>query len=119
MGYRSDVAAVIYSDGNGDVNDKYVALKMFMGTRFQALSDQWGEEFSWNDPFKRLEFRCEGIKWYDIFPEVTAFEAMLESLSEMGYDHEFLRIGEESDDVECRGSGNDYVLRVHRAIEWD
>ena len=119
MGYRSDVAAVVYSDASGDTAQKYAALKMFMSTKFKTTYDEFYRDFTWNDECQRLEFRCNDVKWYDGFPEVDNFISMLDTLQDMGYDYEFVRVGEEPDDVVHSGNGNECVLSVSREITWE
>lgn len=119
MGYRSDVAAVVYSDASGDTAQKYAALKMFMSTKFKDTYDEFYRDFTWNDKCQRLEFRCNDVKWYDGFPHIDNFMSMLDMLQDMGYDYEFLRVGEDHDDVVHSGDGSDCVLNVQRSIQWD
>lgn len=119
MGYRSDVAAVVYSDASGDTAQKYAALKMFMRTRFKDTHDEFHRDFTWNDECQRLEFRCNDVKWYEGFPAIDNFMSMLDTLEDMGYDCEFVRVGEAPDDTVVSGSGCEGVLRLHREITWE
>lgn len=119
MGYRSDVAAVVYSDWSGDKAQKYAALKMFMSTKFKDTYDEFYRDFTWNDECQRLEFRCNDVKWYDGFPAIDNFMSMLDTLTDMGYEHEFVRVGEDSDDIADSGSGREGVLRIRREITWE
>jgi hypothetical protein len=59
------------------------------------------------------------IKYYDDFPETQALERLKDEIVELGYCMEFIRIGEESDDIDETYEGNrvEYVLRVSRSIE--
>tara|TARA_R110000822_G_scaffold57443_3_gene144414 strand:- start:473 stop:841 length:369 start_codon:yes stop_codon:yes gene_type:complete len=121
MGYRSDVAAVIYAD-DGDtvevIREKYAVLKVLMNTRFKEQNDFDG--FTWNDRLMRLEFRVDNIKWYEGYPEVDGFMDMLEALTKLGYSYEYLRVGEEPDDIDREGNGCNGVLGVtNPQIEWD
>lgn len=118
MGYRSDVAAVVYSDESGDTAQKYAALKMFMSTKFKDTYDEFHRGFTWNDKCQRLEFRCNGAKWYEGSPEIDNFMSMLDTLQDMGYDYEFVRVGEVFDDIVVSGNGSEGVLRTHREITW-
>jgi hypothetical protein len=106
MGYRSDVAAVIYADDSDTVEverqeharEKYAVLKVLMNTRFKV----------------------DNIKWYEGYPEIDGFMKMLDSLEDMGYVYEYLRVGEEPDDIDRKGNGCNSVLDVTSPqIEWD
>jgi hypothetical protein len=126
MGYRSDVAAVIYADDSDTVEverqeharEKYAVLKVLMNTRFKEQNDFDG--YTWNDRRMRLEFRVDNIKWYEGYPEIDGFMKMLDSLEDMGYVYEYLRVGEEPDDIDRKGNGRNSVLDVtNPQIEWD
>jgi hypothetical protein len=123
MGYRSDIAVVIYPDTGEQNEARYGALKLLMNTTFKTTYDTWSngdEDFEWHDNHRVLEFRTDSVKWYDSHPEVAAFHAMLDAIGEMeGYNYEFMRIGEDNDDVEevQRGDDVQYHLGVKRTIE--
>lgn len=118
MGYRSDVAVVIYGDDRNP--EKYALLKTLMNTTFKEAYDAWGNCAIWHDDKCVLEFKIEDVKWYESYPDVIAFTTMLENLQEIeGYNYEFVRIGEEDDDVErqTHGDQHEYLIRVCRSIE--
>jgi len=132
MGYRSQVTAVIYpgepTDPMGPDAYKeyetrmYEALRFLMGTKYAQLMEmQWGWFGSlarWDDREKRLVFEMHDVKWYESYEDVKAFDAMLVEVTELGYCSEFVRVGEESDDIENRyeGEGVRYILNVQRTI---
>jgi hypothetical protein len=130
MGYRSQVTAVIYPDaptdpvGPGEYKEyekeKYEALRFLMGTKFEQIMepDYFGEQAQWDDREKRLVFEMQGVKWYDGYADVQAFEQMLGEVTELGYCTEIMRVGEEINDIEHRTNGEDvqYVLNVERTI---
>jgi hypothetical protein len=120
MGYRSEVATVIYGD-NRDA-DKYALLKTLMNTTFKGAYDAWSASVTWHDTKHVLEFRIEDVKWYDGYADVAAFMQMLEEIGEIeGFNYEFLRIGEDDEDIERQNGGEhgDYITRVNRSIEVD
>ena len=124
MGYRSEVTALVYPNGGADSTVNYNKLKLLMNTTFKELFDEWGgeREFSdgweWNDDVEVLQFTATSVKWYDSFPEVDRFVKFLGEVRELEYEYEFIRIGEDADDVEedSTGDANSY-LSVSRSIE--
>jgi hypothetical protein len=132
MGYRSQVTAVIYPAAPEDPlgpdayteyeTEKYNALRFLMGTKFAQLMDEWfGGEAQWDDRHRRLVFELQDVKWYEGYEDVKAFDAMLVNITELGYCSEFVRVGEETDDIEHRyeGEGVKYLLNVQRTITID
>jgi hypothetical protein len=129
MGYRSDVMVLIYPDVDKqkDEGAKYEQLKLLMGTTFKDVTDVFGEGITWHDDEHVLKFAVEDVKWYPSFSDVQSFEAMLNTLKGYdddgikGYCTEFVRIGEDSNDVEevHTGDNNQYYLQVRRSIECD
>ena len=135
MGYRSQVTAVIYPADPADPmshelykeyeTEKYNALRVLMSTKFAPLMDMESGWFSaaaeWDDRNHRLVFELQDVKWYEGYEDVTAFNAMLIEVTELGYCSEFVRVGEETDDIESRyeGEGVKYLLNVQRTITID
>jgi hypothetical protein len=126
MGYRSNLMALIYPDIKNPSEEQplYDQLKVLMGTTFKAVSDEFGDPYMvWMDADRVLKFDLRDVKWYPSYPDVQMFEAMLVAFSEDGdvggYCTEFVRVGEESDDVEERhtGDNNQYYLQVRREID--
>jgi hypothetical protein len=128
MGYRSDLALVVYSEWSGEdgkpeseckaeYQDKYQTLKLLMNTQFKEVIEHWDPKF--DDPRQMMMIQATDIKYYDTFPETQALERLKSEIVELGYCMEFIRIGEESDDIEETYEGNniEYVLRVSRSIE--
>ena len=119
MGYRSDVQALIYPP-SGDQNLlEYDKLKLLMNTTFKDVFEAWGEEyFSWLPNVRVLQFSANSIKWYDSFPEVDLFPKFLADVQELGYEYEFIRIGEEDDDLETDSTGDaNHYMYVERTIQ--
>lgn len=130
MGYRSSVATVVYPDTakfegeRGVMNkwqeEKFNVLKLLMGTKYATIMEQYFGG-TWEDEMFALTFQINDVKWYSGYGDVEAFETMLEELVELGYSYEFMRIGEEHNDVEHRTGGDniDYVIGVQREFTWD
>jgi hypothetical protein len=76
-----------------------------------------------------FEFKVSSVKWYDEYPEVFAFNQFWEKFSDLvdteeeGNDPcdwaaEFVRLGENTEDIEERSSGDaEWLLQVSRVIE--
>jgi len=119
MGYRSDVKAIIYPLGGDDNLLEYDKLKLLFNTTFQDVFTSWGEDyFSWDDNHRALIFDANSVKWYDSYPEVQKFIVFLRDVQGLGYEYEFMRIGEEDDDVETDRTGDaEGYMYVSRSIE--
>ena len=119
MGYRSDVQALIYPP-SGDQNLlEYDKLKLLFNTTFQDVFTAWGEDyFSWDDKHRVLKFDANSVKWYDSYHEVQTLVKFLADVQGLGYEYEFMRIGEDDDDVETdRTSDAEGFMYVSRTIE--
>jgi len=123
MGYRSAVHALFYTTRKEDLP----LLKLFMDENYpKDLHDL--EEISSNRIYG-YEVVYEDVKWYSGYEDVKAFDAfrtkylaLLDAQEENGKEwaFEFVRIGEETEDVECENSMASLgVLSVSRQIECD
>ena len=134
MGYRSQVKALIYPDAPEDpmsvtnvqdyYTEKYELLKTLMKTTFGHLTDEgaWlANCFEFDDKRDRLIFAAEDVKWYESYSEIAAFHKFRDDVTELGYCTEFIRIGEETDDIQqdFTGTNIEYRLSVSRSIEID
>jgi hypothetical protein len=83
---------------------------------------------TWMDAEHVLKFNLPDVKWYESYPDVRMFDKMLRALDVAndgsdagipGYCTEFIRIGEDSGDVEEHHTGEDnqYYLQVRREID--
>jgi len=125
MGYRSDVMAVFYTYDPTE----YPAMKLFIDEHVPEFfrSDEYMRLFSGGMPrhVQGIKFTMNGMKWYPSYPEVQAFEEAIrkfEKLSDGGdkWLWEFVRLGEEVEDVEERScSESESLLYVVRSIECD
>lgn len=121
MGYRSELKVLIYPQNGEDNLLKYEQLKTIMNTTFKKLLDYWEDPyFTWDDHHRILMFSADHIKWYESYPEVAEFEQFVEMIDELGYEYEFMRIGENDDDIETRSSRDaNWYLSLRRSIEVD
>ena len=117
MGYYSDVAlcltkngmnqlkaALVQAERNNPIN--FAAIKMLIG----------GEPSKIDESIGAVVFLWKGEKWYDEFAEVAFVEAFMDNLPHE--DFLFIRLGEDYDDIETRGSfrGKPFGTYVERKI---
>jgi hypothetical protein len=121
MGYRSDVHALFYTTKKEDLP----VLKLYMDENYpKDLHDL--EEIKSNRIYG-YEVVYEDVKWYSGYEDVKAFDAFktkyhaLLDEQEDGkkWKFEFIRIGEDTEDVEREQDDSAYVLSVRRSIETD
>jgi hypothetical protein len=131
MGYRSDLIVLIYPDTDTETADNaapaYEQLKVLMATTFKdVVADKHFEScMAWIDESHVLKFKFDSVKWYPSYADVQMFEKMLavfngdDEAGIEGYCTEFIRIGEESGDIEQRSSGDncEYHLQVCSEID--
>jgi hypothetical protein len=116
MGYRSDVTIYMYALKEKDAP----AIKLWIKENFPF--DEWVEYVRWVD--KGLVFEANHIKWYDDYDDVKSVESALDDFEELFMNnkhdvpegaYEYVRIGEDLDDLEVRYRGHvDYMLTVER-----
>lgn len=126
MGYRSCVMALIYPDEDHAeaMQPVYGQLKVLMNTTFKQVIEAWGEP-KWHDDQCAMHFSFDDVKWYESYPDVQLFEDMRRKFNGdsddgiPGYCVEFIRVGEDNDDVveEHTGENNQYMLAVRREID--
>ena len=113
MGYRSNVVCLMY--GNNDIGDNTI-VKEFVRSRVEAYSgDADGHvKASFNYDGWGVKFQADDWKWYDSYPNIQFLEALFDEFEELvigddasntSYALEFVRIGDDSDDIEERMRG--------------
>ena len=124
MGYRSDVMAVFYTY---DPNE-YPAIKLFIDENIPEWfrGDEYMSTFTGSNNLHGLKFTMSDVKWYPSYPDVQGFEqAMgvfegLANKTDSQWAFEFVRLGEEVEDIEERQSQDaNNLLYVSRSIECD
>ena len=118
MGYRSDVTIYMYAVAEKDAP----AIKLWIKENFPV--EHWSDNVRWVD--KGLVFEAEYVKWYTDYDDVKSVEGALDNFEELFMNnkhdvpecaYEYVRIGEDLDDLEVRYRGNvDYKLEVQRKI---
>ena len=117
MGYYSDVALCLTKNGMDQLKtalaeaeknnpDNFTAIKMLI----------CGEPSKIDEGSGSVVFLWEGEKWYDEFDEVAFVGKLMDNLPHK--DFLFIRIGEDYDDIETRGSfrGKPFGIYVERKI---
>ena len=111
MGYRSVVEIVMYP---GEPED-FAMLKLYVDESLPDKFDVVGSDR------KVLHLCLGGVKWYDSYEEVSVYTQCFANWDEMFGDkchYEFIRIGEETEDIEHKASdGAEYLLQVSTTIE--
>ena len=122
MGYRSDVHAVFYTTRK----EELPLLKLYVDENFpDELRCHLGAINS--NRIYGYEMVYEDVKWYESYDDVKAFNAFkakylaLLDAQEDGkkWKFEFVRIGEDIEDVELEQHDSECVLSVSRSIECD
>ena len=117
MGYYSDVALCLTKNGMDQLKtalakaernnpDSFAAIKMLIG----------GEPSKSDEGSGSVVFLWEGEKWYEEFAEMAFVAKLMDSLP--SEDFLFIRLGEDYDDIETRGSycGKPFGMYVERKI---
>lgn len=130
MGYRSDVTIVMYPQFGH--RDKFAALKLFVDENLPDEFKVVGEGYD-----RYLHCFIDGVKWYDGYEEVQKYNKLFSEWDELFADpddpsakeglhadlifhYEFMRIGEDYEDVEYHQSyGADHVLNMSREVYID
>ena len=138
MGYRSEVAYTIRftSDDERAKQSFYTFIAEAKARAATALcfseeQAKWGNDggFIVDEGRYRINFSADHVKWYTDYPEVKCHEALIELADEWANDEDnhselayvFLRIGEQSDDIEEK-FGGDYDfdwMQINRSISRD
>lgn len=122
MGYRSDVKAVFYTSDK----EQWPALRLFVDENFP-------EEFKYclevigSSTYCGYVFSCCTTSRIHNYSDVAEFNKFTEAYTELidgeaglPWVYEFIRIGEDTEDIEAVSAGAaDYVLQVRRTIDCD
>ena len=121
MGYRSDVTVVMYPKNAND----FALLKLYVDETFPdqfEVHEDNGRELG----FKYLLLEIDSVKWYQGYEEVDVYtrafseweSTFLDEADPHGepiFHYEYMRIGEEYEDVHYEGSyGSDHALNMSR-----
>ena len=123
MGYRSEVAIKVYGEEENMVGFKkaYDEALAKLPEVEQGFIDELMKDDD-NNGFADgiFTFHAEYIKWYvdSDYVGVNFFMSLLELVDDLGVNSEFVRIGEEYDDIETDYRGDcEYMLGVTRMID--
>ena len=117
MGYRSNITAVFYT-----TKEEFSMMKLYIDEHFpqefKGYLTVQGE--------RAYVFKLDNVKWYDSYPEVKAFQRFVSNFLEFtkGSDdstqwaYEFLRVGEDSNDIqEMYSEGAEHILSLSWHVE--
>ena len=120
MGYRSGVTGAFYVSKV----EHFPMLKLWLTENFPI------KEFEGNVRWfnRGMVLECEDVKWYESYPDVQSYEKAADKFIELcnaevsedtpTFNYEFVRIGEDYDDVEVvrEGIACEYILEVSRGV---
>jgi len=130
MGYRSDVAYAFYSYDK----EHQAVVKLWIDNNLPTKAlEIFGDSSKFITQMPKnagIVLSIEGVKWYEGYPEVEDmvkfYEEFVSLFCNDGSDTgvvagcEFIRLGEESDDVEEEQVGDcEYVLGVSKSISYN
>ena len=120
MGYRSDLKAAFYT-----TPDRAAALKLFVDENFPESLKGDLHPID-NGRYQGYMFEGDGWKWYDTYNEVIEFNRFVSNYLELAeqeeirWAYEFVRAGEDADDIEeNRSDYSDYQVRPVVSIDSD
>ena len=121
MGYRSEVTAIFYCHNQDD----YPSMKLFIDENIGGTFEEDITEEESNER-KYIKFYLEDVKWYDSYTDVIEFNEFIKAFVELADDdeskltwaYEFVRFGEELNDIEVTESdGANNVMSIHRYVD--
>ena len=110
MGYMSQVKSVIYADK--DKIDNFIANNQ---ETFDFLKDEFEDALQVinKDNEKIIYLNGDSWKWYSDYKDVMAWSDLMDLAVENNLCTEFVRIGEEPDDVETDYRGDPEALSYY------
>ncbi|CAB4121851.1 hypothetical protein UFOVP26_36 [uncultured Caudovirales phage] len=128
MGYRSEVSIVVYGKPDAFQRhfDNFFAKDVIEDEKLDLswIIPKTKVVVSEDESIKYFSFNIDHIKWYSAYPEIIHLEKFYMTAKEAGLNAEFVRVGEEFDDVEVWQDGDDldWLLsverKVHNELEW-
>jgi hypothetical protein len=106
---------------------EFPSIKLFIDEHIPEFfrSEEYMSTFEGNHDLRGIKFTMNGLKWYPAYPDIQGFERAIEKFEKLsdGGDKwlwEFVRLGEEVEDVEERSCPEAHnLLYVVRSIESD
>lgn len=137
MGYRSEVDVVFYVPEGS--NTAYPLLKLWFDANYPhaEAKDEWCASIDYDEENQAILVGYHDVKWYSDYEHVKTVDKAFDDIDTLTRNDtittvteddtdavpfeiawEFVRIGEEYNDVETRASDNtDYVITVNRSTE--
>ncbi len=133
MGYRSEVDVVFYV--HSESNTAYPLLKLWFDANYPHIEAkrEWCATIQYDEENRAILVGYQDVKWYDAYEHPQAVNKAFDDIDELASKYiakddtdtvpfdiawEFVRIGEEDDDIETRASENaDFVIAVNRSTE--
>lgn len=116
MGYISEVKSLVY--GDSEPMAKFIAENTEL---LEALEADFDDDIQTIEkPMQTFIFlTLDSAKWYESYSDVSRYMALLNRADEAGLMYEFVRVGEESSDIEYQHSQTEceYILQVVTTIE--
>ena len=111
MGYRSEVCIALDASAADSLNAYMEVLPNNKHIK-ELLNDADGTIESEGV----LKYYWDHIKWYEGYPGIDVLDTLLCNLPDEAYG--FVRIGEDSQDIEERGLPYEFDIHVTRSITW-
>jgi hypothetical protein len=120
MGYRSQVRCLIY--GTKDNLDAYITEASLINgstvllefkealSRYTTKAEIYGENKSEVVTLHVLDLYGDDWKWYESYPDVQAWMKLMHESVEADLQYEFIRVGENDDDIERHSSEEQLFL---------
>jgi hypothetical protein len=127
MGYRSDIAYTIRFEGDEDEKNRQSFFTFLAEAKSKDEYKIALEEVDIDEKRLRFSYKIQSVKWYESFPDVQSHDKFFALGAEYAAGlitpiaGSFLRVGEDSSDIEERSFGDfdhDWV-QVSREIMTD
>jgi hypothetical protein len=86
--------------------DNYHTLVTLMNTTFKEVVGFWDGCVTFDEDHHVVDFAIDDVKWYESYPDVAAFMNLLNEVEDLGYEYEFIRVGEDNNDIEMKETNN-------------
>jgi hypothetical protein len=116
MGYRSEVKSLVY--GDSEPMAEFIADNTELLDELQNDFD--GDIETIEKPMQTFIFlTLDYAKWYESYSDVARWMALLNLADSAGLMYEFVRVGEETSDIEYQHSQTEceYILQVVTTID--
>ena len=111
MGYRSDIGMA----GGEELKFVVESVASFESELKEFVD--YGENVSGCE--ESFRHTWESVKYYDGYPDVDALNGIMDFFDHINHDeyYGFIRIGEETEDIEQRGCPYEFDMYINRSIE--